>query len=97
LGSEAKPEAKARTVVVGPIVVGVTVVAIVRSVIRSVIAIPSVIVGTVIAVPSIMVGTIAVAIPTVPIPDFLHLASRLALLHRHNLRLRGSGLRHSDH
>jgi hypothetical protein len=44
-----------------------------------------------------IIGAIAVAIPTVPIPNFLHLAGSLTLRHRQNLRLSGSGLRHGDH
>jgi hypothetical protein len=86
-GSEAKPQADAGPTVIGPIVIGVAIpVAIVGSVIRSVIAIPSMI-----------VGTIAVAIPTVPIPNFLHLASSLTLRQRQNARLSGSGFRRGDH
>jgi hypothetical protein len=92
LGSEAKPEANARTVVVGPIVIGPIVIGV---------AIPIAIVGSVIrpviAIPSIIVGTINVAIPTVPIPNFLHLASDLTLRHRQNFWLSGSGLRCGDH
>jgi hypothetical protein len=87
-GSE--PDAKAGPpvgpIIVGPVVIGVAIPIIVGSVIRSVIAIPSMI-----------VRTIAVAIPTVPISNFLHLAGSLTLRHRQNLRLSGNGVRHGDH
>jgi len=86
-GSEAKPQADAGPTVIGPVVIGVVIpVAIVGSVIWSVIAIPSMI-----------VGPIAVAIPTVAIPNFLHLASSLTLRQRQNPRLSGSGFRRGDH
>jgi hypothetical protein len=85
-GSEAKPQADAGPTVIGPVVIGVVIpVAIVGSVIWSVIAIPSMIVGPI------------VAIPTVPIPHFLHLASSLTLRQRQNPRFSGSGFRRGDH
>jgi hypothetical protein len=47
--------------------------------------------------PAMIIGAIAIAIPTVPIPNFLCLGSRLTLRQRQNLRLGGSGLRDGDH